>query len=83
MIVMTPAPDIDPTTCPLCGAPNRCANEIARATGVAQPPCWCTQVDFGAELLARVPAAAQRRSCICVACAARQVSPAAGLPAAP
>jgi hypothetical protein len=43
--------------------------EIERTTGQAQPPCWCTQVDFGAELLARVPAQAERRSCICPACA--------------
>ena len=74
---------IDPTRCPVCGAPNRCANEIERATGVAQPPCWCTQVEFGADLLARVPAAAQRRSCICAAGAAQQVSAPDGPPAAP
>jgi hypothetical protein len=43
--------------------------EVERATGQAQPPCWCTQVDFSAELLARVPAPAQRLSCICAACA--------------
>lgn len=43
--------------------------EVQRATGTPQPPCWCTQVDFGADLLARVPAEAQRLSCICPACA--------------
>lgn len=43
--------------------------ERARETGVAQGPCWCTQVDFGAELLARVPAQAQGLACICPACA--------------
>jgi hypothetical protein len=59
----------DPRSCPLCGQPNRCAMETARATGAAPQPCWCTQVDFGAELLARVPAAAQRLACICPACA--------------
>jgi len=61
----------DPTRCPLCGQPNRCANEFARATGVAQPPCWCTTVDFSGELLAQVPAEAARLACICQACAAR------------
>ncbi len=32
-----PAPDqteIDPRQCPLCGQPNRCANEVERETGV-------------------------------------------------
>lgn len=60
---------VDPARCPLCGQANQCANEVARATGVAQLPCWCMQVDFGADLLARVPPEAQRRACICAACA--------------
>jgi len=67
----TASPVIDPTRCPLCGQPNTCANEVARETGVAQPPCWCTQVDFSAEVLSRVPAHAQRKACICRACAAK------------
>jgi hypothetical protein len=62
---------IDPTRCPLCGQPNACANEIERETGALQPPCWCTQVDFSAELLSRVPAQAERKACICRACAAK------------
>ena len=53
----------------MCGQANRCAMEVQRETGQPQPPCWCTQVDFGAELLARVPADAQRLACICPACA--------------
>jgi hypothetical protein len=44
--------------------------EVQRETGMAQPPCWCTGVTFDAELLARVPADAQQRACICQACAA-------------
>jgi hypothetical protein len=60
---------LDATLCPLCGQPNLCANEIERATGVKQEACWCTRVDFGAALLARVPAEAQRAACICAACA--------------
>jgi hypothetical protein len=55
--------------CPLCGQPNRCALELQRETGQEQPPCWCTQVDFSADLLARVPAEARRLACICPACA--------------
>ena len=49
--------------------------EIERETGVKQGPCWCTAIDFNADLLARVPHEAQRKACICVACASR---PAAG-----
>lgn len=62
-------PLVDPCRCPLCGQPNACANEIARATGQAQPPCWCTTVAFPPELLARVPPEAQGQACICAACA--------------
>ncbi len=76
-------PTADPTRCPICGQPNRCAMEVERESGVKQDACWCTGVAFGADLLAQVPAAAQRQACICPACAARQVSPAAGPPAAP
>lgn len=43
--------------------------ERERETGVAQGPCWCTQVDFDAGLIARVPQPAQRLACICAACA--------------
>lgn len=60
---------VNATLCPLCGQANRCAMEVARQTG--QPPgaCWCSQVDFSAELLARVPPEAQRLACICEDCA--------------
>jgi hypothetical protein len=44
--------------------------EIERETGVKQTACWCTQVDFSADLLARVPAKARNQACICAACAA-------------
>jgi hypothetical protein len=64
------APDpIIPALCPLCGQANRCATEAERRTGEKQPPCWCTQVDFSAALLDRVPADARARACICRACA--------------
>ncbi|HVE53672.1 MAG TPA: cysteine-rich CWC family protein [Ramlibacter sp.] len=70
-----PAPSaaspVQPQSCPLCGQANRCAMEVERATGVKQEACWCTGVDFSAELLARVPAEAQRLACICADCAAR------------
>jgi hypothetical protein len=62
----------DPTLCPLCGEPNRCAMEVERATGVKQPPCWCTQVKFEAELLSRIPENARGKACICPACGREQ-----------
>lgn len=61
----------DASRCPLCGEPNLCAMEVERVTGEQQPPCWCTQVDFTAELLAQVPAADANLACICAACARR------------
>jgi hypothetical protein len=45
--------------------------EAQRTSGEAQPPCWCTAVDFSAELLAQVPARARRIACLCPACARR------------
>jgi hypothetical protein len=43
--------------------------EAARLSGRAPEPCWCTEVHFSADLIARVPAEAQRLACICEACA--------------
>lgn len=60
----------DPSRCPLCGGDNRCAMEIERETGVPQPPCWCTGQTFSPALLARLPAAAEGKACICAACVA-------------
>ncbi len=59
----------DPTHCPLCGQANECAMEIERATGVKQPPCWCSQVRFEAALLSRIPEHARGKACLCPACA--------------
>jgi hypothetical protein len=39
------------------------------ADGETPPPCWCTQVEFSAELLAKVPASLKDRACICPTCA--------------
>lgn len=71
------------TECPLCGAANQCAMERERTTGEKQPPCWCTQVAFPQNLLARVPADAKARACICEACARAAQPDAAPMPAAP
>ena len=43
--------------------------EVERISGEAQPPCWCTQARFTPEQLARVPAEARGRTCLCAACA--------------
>jgi hypothetical protein len=42
---------------------------MQKATGVEQPPCWCTQVDFSRELLRGLPVAARGLACICARCA--------------
>ncbi|WP_295959259.1 cysteine-rich CWC family protein [Rhodoferax sp.] len=60
----------DPRSCPLCGQPNRCAMEMARSTGLPQPPCWCLAVHIPAATLAAIPAQARNLACICSACAA-------------
>ncbi|WP_124222821.1 cysteine-rich CWC family protein [Tibeticola sediminis] len=64
---LVPAPD--PGRCPVCGQPNGCAMALERAGGEPQPPCWCTRASFSAELLARIPAAARGKACVCAACA--------------
>ncbi len=69
-------PSIDPGRCPLCGGPNGCAMEAQRLTGQPQPPCWCTRVEFSADLLARVPVHAKEKACICAACVAGAAAPA-------
>ncbi|MSQ53863.1 MAG: hypothetical protein EXR31_00695 [Betaproteobacteria bacterium] len=51
------------TLCPLCGSDNACAMEAK--TG----KCWCADVKFTPDLLARVPAQAQGEVCICRSCA--------------
>lgn len=68
---------LDPTRCPVCGRSNQCAMELAKATGRAQAPCWCTEATFSAELLACVPDDLRGKACICPECAAAK-GPAAG-----
>ena len=61
---------VDPTVCPLCGAANQCAMEIAKTTGRPVEQCWCVDAVFTPELLAKVPQAAQGMACVCPVCAA-------------
>ncbi len=56
----TTAPN--PSTCPLCGRPNRCG---ACSNAV---PCWCAEIVIPAELIARVPPESRDRACICRLC---------------
>ncbi|MEZ5706910.1 MAG: cysteine-rich CWC family protein [Burkholderiaceae bacterium] len=60
-----------PTQCPLCGADNRCAMEIERATGQAQPPCWCVQAHFPPELITSLPTEAVGASAFARGCLQR------------
>jgi len=56
--------------CPICGQPNLCTMEAERATGITQPPCWCTQVTISQTVLDRIPAAARNTACVCATCVA-------------
>ncbi|MDT7929092.1 cysteine-rich CWC family protein [Tepidimonas sp.] len=58
--------------------PNGCALVRARTSGEPQPPCWCTRAPFSAELLARIPAAARGKACVCAACVGAATSGADG-----
>lgn len=65
---------IDPSVCPVCGAVNQCAMEVAKATGRPVEPCWCVNVVFTPALLDRVPQAAKGIACVCAACVAKAAS---------
>jgi hypothetical protein len=71
---MARSAQVDASRCPLCGEANRCAMEVERETGRPQPPCWCMEADFGADVFARVPSEKRRLACICARCAALAVA---------
>jgi hypothetical protein len=54
----------DRSKCPLCGEPNQCA----LAADPAATQCWCDTVVFPAELLAKIPPEAVRKTCVCQKC---------------
>jgi len=60
---------MDSARCPLCNAANACV--MARGNG---GPCWCEDVDFNAELLARVPEPARDKVCICRQCVEKSLT---------
>ncbi|MFM9927927.1 cysteine-rich CWC family protein [Variovorax sp. H27-G14] len=70
MAAAPPAGLIDATRCPLCGEQNRCAMEVERETGQAQPACWCMQIDFSNAPLTNLPEEMRGLACICARCAA-------------
>jgi hypothetical protein len=55
--------------CPICGHNNKCAKESERESGIKQTePCWCMEVKFDVDLLARVPLEKRNLACICLEC---------------
>jgi hypothetical protein len=67
---------LDRSKCPLCDKSNRCGMEIEQETGMMSGSCWCVGMDFSADLLAKLPAEAQSKACICKSCAVQNaVSP--------
>lgn len=69
-----PTTHTNPSRCPLCGADNRCAMEVERASGEPQPPCWCVAQHFSPALLARLPAGSRHAACICARCVAEDAA---------
>ena len=69
---------LDPCRCPLCGQPNACAMATPTTEAAAPGPCWCTLVQFSAELLKKVPEAARHKACIGAACVAASEQPDTG-----
>ncbi|HEU0051850.1 MAG TPA: cysteine-rich CWC family protein [Longimicrobium sp.] len=63
---------IDTAACPLCGGANRCA--MAGGEAPADGACWCASVRISTEVLARVPARARDRACLCARCAAGEAA---------
>ena len=61
----------DPTRCPSCGQ----ANECAIAAGQSAESCWCMAVTIDRETIARIPAEARGKVCICRHCASGPSDP--------
>ena len=66
---MTTSPSPKAECCPLCGKANQCAMVLESQSGEKQPPCWCTQAAFSADLLAKIPVASKGLACVCATCA--------------
>jgi hypothetical protein len=66
---------LDASVCPLCGKANQCAMEAEKATGRAQPPCWCAGLKMDASLLEKIPANQRGLACVCQDCATMMQTP--------
>lgn len=53
---------LDPTRCPLCSSDNDCGMQRGDES------CWCMRETISPRLLARVPAEAKDKACVCVGC---------------
>ena len=62
---LTHAQPLNASCCPLCGQANQCAI----TAGMPPESCWCMQTPVSKEALARLPAGARGKACICPACA--------------
>ena len=58
-------------TCPLCGGPNECG---PAKCGNFDNACWCTNVSFSRDALARVPDELRNKACLCRQCATQASS---------
>jgi hypothetical protein len=57
-----PTASVDPRRCPLCGDGNACGIAEGKST------CWCFEATISPETLARVPAEAREKACVCRGC---------------
>jgi hypothetical protein len=66
MIAPATVPAIAQPMCPLCGGRNAC---VPAACGHFDAPCWCRDLAFAPEVLARIPLAQRGVACVCATCA--------------
>jgi len=66
-VQLKPTAPLPALTCPVCGVSNECA--VARS-GQFDTPCWCKNVTFSTNALARVPEEMRGKACLCPQCAA-------------
>jgi hypothetical protein len=63
------ASSLDPSLCPLCGAPNECG----MASGASK--CWCFGAKIPSRVLDRLPEATSCTVCVCEACTTKLPEP--------
>jgi hypothetical protein len=55
----------DQRRCPLCEEPNNCSFSNNRSADT----CWCQNITFNDELLAKATATTGNKRCLCQSCA--------------